>query len=56
MKIKRGLSLFLPDLRERFAKAGSVPTASTPGQLRKRYEDWMVIFGKIARDAKLQPQ
>jgi tripartite-type tricarboxylate transporter receptor subunit TctC len=45
-----------PDLRERFAKAGSMPQASTPEELRKRYQDWMEIFGKIARDAKLQPQ
>ena len=45
-----------PDLRERFAKAGSVPQASTPEELRKRYQDWMEIFGKIARDANLQPQ
>ena len=49
-------SLAAPDLRERFAKAGSVPMASTPAELRKRYEDWMAIFGKIASDAKLQPQ
>ena len=49
-------SLAAPDLRERFAKAGSVPLASTPEELRKRYEHWMEIFGRIARDAKLQPQ
>jgi len=49
-------SLAAPDLRERFAKAGSVPQASTPEELRKRYEHWMEIFGRIARDAKLQPQ
>jgi tripartite-type tricarboxylate transporter receptor subunit TctC len=49
-------ALQAPDLRERFAKAGSVPTPSTPEELRKRYEHWMGVFGKIARDAKLQPQ
>lgn len=49
-------SLSAPDLRERFAKAGSVPAPSTPEELRKRYEHWMVVFGKIAKEAKLQPQ
>ncbi len=44
-----------PDLRERFAKAGSVPISSTPEELRKRYADWTVIFGKIARDSGIQP-
>jgi tripartite-type tricarboxylate transporter receptor subunit TctC len=49
-------SLAAPDLRERFAKAGSTPLASTPEELRKRYEDWSVIFGKIAKDVGIQPQ
>ena len=49
-------SLEAPDLRERFAKAGSVPAASSPEELRKRYEEWMGIFGKIAKDARIQPQ
>ena len=49
-------SLAAPDLRERFAKAGSVPTPSTPDELRKRYEHWMRVFGGIAKEAKLQPQ
>ena len=49
-------SLESPHLRERFAKAGSVPTASSPEELRKRYEDLMVIFGKIAKDAGIQPR
>ena len=48
-------SLAAPDLRERFAKAGSVPLASTPEELRKRYEDWSVIFGRIAKDVGIQP-
>jgi tripartite-type tricarboxylate transporter receptor subunit TctC len=50
-----GRSLESADLRERFAKAGSVPTASTPEEVRKRYEDWIAIFGKIAKDAGIQP-
>ena len=45
-----------PDLRERFAKAGSVPSPSTPQELRSRYEHWMAIFGKIAKEARLQPR
>ncbi len=45
-----------PEIRDRLAKAGSTPQTSTPDELRKRYQDWMVIFGKIAKDAKLQPQ
>jgi tripartite-type tricarboxylate transporter receptor subunit TctC len=45
-----------PEVRDRMAKAGSMAQTSTPDELRKRYQDWMVIFGKIARDAKLQPQ
>ena len=49
-------SLASPDLRERFAKAGSVPMGSTPEQLRKRYEEWMAIFGRIAADAGVKPQ
>jgi tripartite-type tricarboxylate transporter receptor subunit TctC len=49
-------ALEAPDLRERFKNAGSTPLASSPEELRKRYEDWMAIFGKIAKDARIQPQ
>ena len=49
-------ALAAPDLRERFAKAGSVPSPSTPEELRARYQHWMGVFGKIAKEAKLQPQ
>jgi tripartite-type tricarboxylate transporter receptor subunit TctC len=49
-------ALASPDLRERFAKAGSVPLGSTPDGLRKRYEHWMGIFEKIAKDAGVKPQ
>ena len=48
-------SMAAADLRERFAKAGSMPLTSTPEELRKRYEDWSVIFGKLAKDIGLQP-
>ena len=49
-------SLEAPEIRERMTNAGSIPQASTPAELRKRYEEWVQIFGKIAQDTKLQPQ
>ena len=48
-------SLANPELRERFQKSGIVPSPSTPEEVRKRYADWMVIFGKIAKDAGVKP-
>jgi hypothetical protein len=33
-----------------------VPLGGTPEQLRKRYEHWMGIFEKIAKDAGVKPQ
>jgi tripartite-type tricarboxylate transporter receptor subunit TctC len=50
----RGLAS--PDLVERLAKAGYTAASSTPEELRKRYEEWMAIFGKIAKDANIKPQ
>ncbi len=49
-------SLTSADLREKLAKTGSVATPSTPEELRKRYEDWSGIFGRIAKDVGLKPQ
>jgi tripartite-type tricarboxylate transporter receptor subunit TctC len=49
-------SLGNEDLRERFAKAGSTPEASSPEDLRRRYEEWAAIFGKLAKEAGIQPQ
>ena len=49
-------SLEAPEVRERMTNAGSIPQSSTPAELRKRYEEWVQIFGKIAQDTKLQPQ
>jgi tripartite-type tricarboxylate transporter receptor subunit TctC len=49
-------SLEAPEIRERMTNAGSIPQPSTPAELRKRYEEWVQIFGKIAQDTKLQPQ
>ena len=44
------------ELRERFAKAGSSAEASSPEELRRRYEEWMAIFGKIAQGVGIKPQ
>lgn len=49
-------ALAAPDLRDKFAKAGSVPLGSTPAELRARYQHWMGIFEKIAKDAGAKPQ
>ncbi len=49
-------ALASPELRERFTKAGSVPLGSTPEQLRARYQHWMGIFEKIAKEAGVKPQ
>lgn len=49
-------ALASPDLREKFAKAGSLPLGSTPEQLRKRYELWTGIFERIAKEAGVKPQ
>jgi tripartite-type tricarboxylate transporter receptor subunit TctC len=49
-------ALTSPDLRDRYMKAGSTPLGSTPEELRKRYQDWSAIFGKIAKDLNLRPQ
>jgi tripartite-type tricarboxylate transporter receptor subunit TctC len=51
-----GRALAAPDLRDRFLNAGYEPTPSSPEELRKRYADWIVIFGKIAKDAGIKPQ
>ncbi|MFL6564051.1 MAG: Bug family tripartite tricarboxylate transporter substrate binding protein [Burkholderiales bacterium] len=51
-----GQALAMPDVRDRFQKAAITPAPSTPEELRKRYEHWMAIFGKIANDVGLKPQ
>ena len=51
-----GQALAMPEIRERFQKAAITPAPSTPEELRKRYEHWMAIFGKIAKDVGLKPQ
>jgi len=51
-----GQALAMPDVRDRFQKAAITPAPSTPEELRKRYEHWTAIFGKIAKDVGLKPQ
>ena len=51
-----GRTLAMPDIRERFAIAGSEPAPSTPEELSKRYADWIQRFGKIAKEAGIKPQ
>jgi len=51
-----GRALATPDLRDRFLKAGYEPSPSSPEELRKRYADWIVIFGRIAKDTGIKPQ
>jgi tripartite-type tricarboxylate transporter receptor subunit TctC len=53
-EIQRALAS--PELRERYAKAGSTPMGGTPEDLRKRFDDWSAIFARIAKDANLKPQ
>jgi hypothetical protein len=43
-------------VRDRLQKAGLNAAPSTPEELHKRYEHWMEIFGKIAKDVGLKPQ
>ena len=51
-----GQALAAPEVRDRLQKAGLNAAPSTPEELRKRYEHWMAIFGKIAKDVGLKPQ
>ena len=48
--------LAMPDVRDLFLKAGSEPLPSSPEELQRRFADWIVIFGKIAKDAGIKPQ
>ncbi len=50
-----GRAQAMPDVRDRFLKAGLEPAPSSPEELRKKYADWIVIFGKIAKDAGIKP-
>src|SRR4051812_29292778 len=48
-------ALAAPDVRDLFLKAGSEPLSGTPDDVRKRFTEWVEIFGKIAKDAGLKP-
>ena len=48
-------SLATPDVKQRFAIAGSEPVASSPEDVTKRYVDWIGRFGKIAAQAGIKP-
>ena len=50
-----GRILGMPDVRDRLLKVGSEPTPSSPEEVRKRFADWIVIFGKIAKDTGIKP-
>jgi len=47
--------LAAPDVRDLFLKAGSEPLSGSPDDVRKRFTEWVGIFGKIAQDAGLKP-
>ena len=51
-----GQALAAPEVGERLQKAGLNAASSTPEELRRRYEHWIAIFGKIAQDVGLKPQ
>jgi tripartite-type tricarboxylate transporter receptor subunit TctC len=55
--LNRGIARALgnEELRAKFAVAGSIAEASSPEDVRKRYEEWMDIFGKIAKEAGIKP-
>jgi hypothetical protein len=46
----------MPDVREKMLGAGSEAAPSSPEEVSKRYADWIERFGKIAKQAGLQPQ
>ncbi len=48
--------LAMPDVRERILKAGSEPAPGTPEQLAKHIANAVERFGKIAKQARIQPQ
>ena len=49
-------ALAAPDARDLLLKSGSEPLAGSPDDVRKRFTEWVGIFGKIAQDAGLKPQ
>src|SRR6185436_6314823 len=55
--LNRGVarSLADPDVKSRLEKAGNTVAPSTPEELKKYYEEWMAIFGKISKAANIKP-
>jgi tripartite-type tricarboxylate transporter receptor subunit TctC len=51
-----GEAMVASEVKEKYQSAGSVPATGTPQELKKRYQDWEAIFGRIAKDAGLKPQ
>jgi tripartite-type tricarboxylate transporter receptor subunit TctC len=51
-----GRALEMQDVREKMLGAGSEAAPSSPEEVSKRYADWIDRFGKIAKQAGLQPQ
>jgi tripartite-type tricarboxylate transporter receptor subunit TctC len=49
-------ALATPELRDRYTKAGSVPLGGTPADHRRKYEEWIAIFSKIAKETGVKPQ
>src|SRR6185503_14331821 len=45
-----GRVLEMPDVKEKYAAAGSETLHGTPDQVLKWYEDWIGRFGKIAKE------
>jgi tripartite-type tricarboxylate transporter receptor subunit TctC len=56
LNVAIGRALTTPEVRDRFLTVGIEPMPSSPEALRKLYVDWLVKFGKIAKDAGLKPQ
>ena len=50
-----GRALEMPDVKEKYAVAGSEALHGPPEQVLKWYEDWIGRFGKIAKQAGLKP-
>jgi len=49
-------ALTAQDVRDLMLKAGSEPLTGSPDEVRKRFAEWVEIFGKTAADAGLKPQ
>ena len=48
-------ALTAQDVRDLMLKAGSEPLTGSPDEVRKRFAEWVEIFGKVAKDGGLKP-